>query len=71
MDLSHGGKAYVASCVDSQIYLIEKSSGNKVIEYSGHDCGSFGIGCKFNMRDSKIITGSTDGKVYVYDIMKK
>ena len=71
MDLSNSGKAYVASCTNNRMYLIEKKSGNKIIQYSGHNCENYKIDCIFNKRDSQILTGSIDGKLYVYDIMRK
>lgn len=71
MSVSFSQKAYVASCTNNKLYLIEKKSGNKVQEYSGHNCEGFRVECCFNLQDSHIITGSTDGKLYVYEIMKK
>ena len=48
MSLAQSNKAYVASALDNCMYLIEKSSGNKVIEYRGHSVKNYSINCKFN-----------------------
>ena len=53
------------------VSLIEKGTGNKIQEYSGHTVGEFSIDVTFNHRDSHLLTGSADGKLYVYDLMKK
>ena len=71
MGVSYSNKVYIASCTDNRIYLVEKSSGNRIQEYSGHNVGTFKIDCAFNIRDSHIVSGSVDGKLYVYEIMKK
>lgn len=59
------------SCTDNKMYLVEKASGNKILEYAGHNVENFKIDCLFSLRDSHVVTGSTDGKLYVYEIMKK
>jgi mitogen-activated protein kinase organizer 1 len=70
MAVAHSNRAYIASALDSTIYLIERSSGHKVIDYRGHNVQNFTINCKFNEEDSHIFSGSTDGKLYIYDILK-
>lgn len=40
------------------------------MEYRGHQARDYTINCKFNEEDSHIFTGSTDGKLYIYDVMK-
>lgn len=70
MSVSQSNKAYIASTVDNTISLIERKSGNKIIEYRGHKVGNFKINCSFNIEDTHLYTGSTDGKLYIYDILK-
>jgi len=50
--------------------LIEKGTGTKIQEYEGHKIGNYGIDVVFNSRDSHLITGSVDGKLHIYDLMK-
>jgi WD40 repeat protein len=40
------------------------------MEYRGHQVKNFTINCKFNEEDSQIYSGSVDGSLYVYDILK-
>lgn len=49
---------------------MERSSGNKVMEYRGHQINNHSINCKFNLQDSYVYSGSADGGFYIYDIMK-
>ena len=71
MSICNSGRAYVVSCLNNSMYLIERGSGTKVMEYTGHQVGNYNIKCCFNEDDSNLFTGSADGKLYVYDIMKK
>lgn len=48
MSLAHSNRAYVISALDNTMYLIDKKSGNKVIEYRGHQVKNYTINCKFN-----------------------
>lgn len=41
-----------------------------MIEYKGHQVKNYTINCKFNEEDTHIYSGSADGKLYIYDIMK-
>lgn len=50
--------------------MMDRSSGKKVMEYKGHQVGNFSIQCCFNEEDSHIYSGSANGKIYIYDIMK-
>ena len=71
MCMSNSGRAYVVSALNNSMYLIERGSGNKVMEYCGHRVDNYSIKCRFNEEDTHIMTGSIDGKLYIYDIMKK
>lgn len=71
MCMANSGRAYAVSSLNNSIYLVDRSSGNKVMEYSGHQVNGFSIKCRFNEDDTHMYTGSADGKLYVYEIMKK
>ena len=43
----------------------------KIQEYHGHKIGQFGVDVTFNTTDTHMLTGSQDGKLYIYDILKK
>lgn len=40
------------------------------MEYGGHSVGQFTVDLKFNPLDTHLITGSSEGMLYIYDIMK-
>jgi WD40 repeat protein len=40
-------------------------------EYVGHKVDQFTIDVAFSKQDSYIFSGSVDGKLYIYDIMRK
>jgi WD40 repeat protein len=40
------------------------------MEYRGHQVKNFTINCKFNEEDSHIYSGSVDGSLYIYDLLK-
>ena len=63
----------IKSCISFILYLslAEISSGKKLNEYIGHTVDQFTIDVAFSKNDSYIFTGSTDGKLYIYDIMRK
>lgn len=71
MCIANSSRAYVVSALNNSMYLIERGSGNKVMEYTGHQVQNYNIRCTFNEDDTNIFTGSADGKLYIYDIMKK
>lgn len=68
--LAQSNRAYVASAVDNTMYLIGRKSGNKVMEYTGHQAKNYTVNCKFTEEDSHVISGSTDGKLFIFDLMK-
>jgi mitogen-activated protein kinase organizer 1 len=51
--------------------LIEKVTGTKIQDYNGHKIGQFGVDVVFNTKDTHLITGSENGMLYIYDLMKK
>ena len=70
MSVAYSNRAYVVSGLNDTIYLIDKNSGNKIKQYKGHEIKNYTINCKFNIDDSHIISGSADGKLYIYSLMK-
>lgn len=59
-----------ASCTNNSIFLLERSSGIKLKEYKGHKVKDFSIDLQFTQDDSHILTGSEDGSLYLYNIVK-
>lgn len=53
------------------VSLIEKGTGVKIQDYHGHKIGQFGVDVIFNTTDTHLLTGSQDGKLFIYDVLKK
>lgn len=71
MALSNSNKACIVSTLDSRISLMDRNTGEKVMQYQGHSVNNHRIGCQFSVDDDYILTGSADGKLYIYEIMKE
>ena len=56
--LSNDTKTLAASCTNSKMYLLERSTGVKLKEYSGHVVRDFSIDVRFTPDDAHMITGS-------------
>lgn len=52
------------------ISLIEKATGTKIQSYTGHKLGQFTVDVRFNPSDTHLLTGSEDGSLVVFDVMK-
>lgn len=68
--LSHDTRMIAASCTNDSIYLLERSTGVKLKEYKGHQVKDFSVDLEFSIDDSHIITGSEDGGLYFYNLVK-
>ena len=70
MDLSHDKKALILSCLDDSVKLYEVSSGDILNSYNDHKNSSHKTEARFMWDDNNIISGSEDGKIYVYNVLK-
>ena len=69
--LSDDNKTYAASCLDSKIRLVDRDGGEILKEYSGHRANNFKLGVAYNKGDAYILSGSDDGSIFIYDILKE
>jgi len=59
------------NCLDSSIRMIDKEIGGLVNEYSGsHRAGNYGLPCAITADDASVVTGSEDGSVCCYDLVR-
>ena len=63
-------KCICMSTLDSTVRLIEKSSGKIINEYRGHQNKAIRMNSSFNCTDSKIVSGSEDGVVVIWDLVE-
>lgn len=69
IDLSHDEKTYIASCTNNKLNLVERVGGMILKEYAGHQIGNFLLRCTLDWEDAKIMTGSEDGSLTIYDVL--
>lgn len=69
--LTKDGQNTAVSCLDGFIRLVDISSGELQNTYTGsHKAGQFAINCCVNASDSTIASGSEDGNVVLYDLIR-
>ncbi|KAJ2445595.1 WD repeat-containing protein 83 [Coemansia sp. RSA 2424] len=62
------GKCLLVSSMDGSIQLVDRADGRAIAAFSGHVCKDYRIQCDAN--DSAVASGSEDGFVYVWDILR-
>ncbi|XKL59718.1 hypothetical protein PGB90_000734 [Kerria lacca] len=60
----------LASCTDETIKLFDKKTGELLGEYSGHKTNDYYIECCIDKTDSFIFSGSIDGSIWCWDLVK-
>ncbi|VFQ93393.1 unnamed protein product [Cuscuta campestris] len=69
ISLSNDGNCILASCLDSTLRLMDRSTGELLQEYKGHTCKSSKTDCCLTNTDAHVIGGSEDGFVYSWDLV--
>lgn len=67
--LSGDGNCILASCLDSGLRLLDKSTGELLNQYRGHQNTQYRVDAAFSNTDGEVLCGSDDGKVYVWDLV--
>ncbi|KAL9042000.1 MAG: hypothetical protein Q9214_003919, partial [Letrouitia sp. 1 TL-2023] len=62
------GSAVLVSSLDSTIRLMDKSNGQLLQSYKGHTNKEFRIRSCLGLNDGVVISGSEDGRIYVWDM---
>ncbi|CAA3031199.1 WD repeat domain-containing 83 [Olea europaea subsp. europaea] len=69
ISLSNDANCILASCLDSTLRLLDRSSGELLQEYKGHTCKSFKMDCCLTNTDAYVTGGSEDGFIYFWDLV--
>lgn len=67
---SSDGQCILASSLDNTIRLIDKETGCVLNKFVGHLNKDYKVECCISRCDSYIISGSEDGKLYIWDLVK-
>ena len=67
---TNDGQCILASSLDSSIRLIDKDTGGVLNTYKGHINKEYKIDSTLMSRDSHVISGSEDGCLYFWDLIK-
>ncbi|CAB0004069.1 unnamed protein product [Nesidiocoris tenuis] len=67
--MTQDGQCYVIGTDNSRLALFDKSSGELLNEYSGHQIGNYLIEVGVDRKDKTLLSGSTDGSVYCWDLI--
>ncbi|KAI8087185.1 WD40-repeat-containing domain protein [Thamnidium elegans] len=68
--ISKDGHCILVSSLDSTMRLMDKSNGRLLNEFKGHKHNEYKIESVLSNTDAFAITGSEDGKVYIYDVLE-
>ncbi|GAY60249.1 hypothetical protein CUMW_200490 [Citrus unshiu] len=69
ISMSNDGNCILASCLDSTLRLLDRSTGELLQEYKGHICKSFKTDCCLTNSDAHVTGGSEDGYIYFWDLV--
>ncbi|EGR27255.1 mitogen-activated protein kinase organizer 1, putative [Ichthyophthirius multifiliis] len=69
--LSNDKKTYAASCLDSNIRLLDRENGFVLNSYTGHNTSNYQSNVIFSFDDRFLIQGSEDGSIFYYDILSQ
>ncbi|KAK8985122.1 hypothetical protein V6N11_076812 [Hibiscus sabdariffa] len=69
ISMSNDGNCILASCLDSSIRLLDRSTGELLQEYKGHACKSYKMDCCLTNSDAHVIGGSEDGSIFFWDLV--
>uniref|UniRef100_A0A6V7IAS2 WD repeat domain-containing protein 83 n=1 Tax=Bracon brevicornis TaxID=1563983 RepID=A0A6V7IAS2_9HYME len=62
------GQCVLVSCADSVIRLLDKDTGELLGEFKGHTAEDLCLESSIDCYDTKVLSGSADGKVWVWDL---
>ncbi|KAL2928454.1 WD repeat domain-containing protein 83 [Bienertia sinuspersici] len=69
ISLSNDGNCLLASCLDSTLRLLDRSTGELLQEYKGHVCKSYKTDCCLTSSDAHVTGGSEDGYIFFWDLV--
>jgi mitogen-activated protein kinase organizer 1 len=70
VSISNDKNCVLVSCLDSTLRLVDKLSGEMLIEYRGHLNEEYRSKATFTKQDWGVIAGSEDGRVFIWDLVE-
>ncbi|UYV63708.1 hypothetical protein LAZ67_2005380 [Cordylochernes scorpioides] len=70
VSFTRDGQCILASCLDSSLKLLDKDTGQLLAEYEGHKNREYRMDSCLSHTDSHVISGSEDGRVYVWELVE-
>lgn len=70
LTLTRDGQCFIASTSNSTVLMVDKTSGDFLSDYTGHSTGDYFLESGIDQTDSYIISCSTDGFVYCWDLVQ-
>jgi len=71
VSVSQDARLLLIGCLRSDILLFDRQEGRILREYSGNENKLFRLESSFALKDSLVVCGSEDAKVYVWDYQSK
>ncbi|RVX17185.1 WD repeat domain-containing protein 83 [Vitis vinifera] len=69
ISMSNDANCILASCLDSTLRLLDRSTGELLQEYKGHTCKSYKMDCCLTNTDAHVTSGSEDGFIFFWDLV--
>lgn len=70
VNLTRDGQCILTSYLGNSLYLLDKQTGELLNEYRGHVNSEFKLDCVISSNDKQILSGSEDGMVYIWNLVK-
>ncbi|KAL6461979.1 hypothetical protein MHYP_G00301240 [Metynnis hypsauchen] len=67
---SQDGQCTLSSSLDSAVRLLDKSTGEMLGEYTGHQNKDYKLDCCLSSKDTHVLCCSEDGHVYCWDLVE-
>ncbi|CAH1403017.1 unnamed protein product [Nezara viridula] len=68
VNITQDGQCYVVGSAN-KIWLFDKSTGELLNEYTGHETGDYQVECGVDRKDRHVISGAVDGNIYCWDLI--
>ncbi|PIK55640.1 putative WD repeat domain-containing protein 83 [Apostichopus japonicus] len=70
INFTKDGQCTLVSSLDGKLRLLDKDTGELLGEYTGHQNTQYVIDNCLNEKDTHVISGSEDGKIYFWDLIE-
>ncbi|XP_029441006.1 WD repeat domain-containing protein 83-like [Rhinatrema bivittatum] len=70
VDFSKDGQCMLASSLDTTLRLLDRDTGELLGEYSGHQNRDCKLECCLTEKDTHVVSGSEDGRIYFWDLVE-